>query len=118
MRHAELAAMELERFGLCVQGALVTMPGKVSEMLQVMDVMGVTAFAEATSKYSGDLLPLPLSLSAEERKWTEWASSAVASSDKPWRDVRAAGRKAWLWVVTFAINFLNCGAVSSVKRPA
>ena len=71
MKHAELAAMELERFGLCVQGALVTMPGTVSEMLQVMDVMGVTAFAEATSKYSGDLLPLPLSLSVEERKWTE-----------------------------------------------
>ena len=118
MKHAELAAMELERFGLCVQGALVTMPGTVSEMLQVMDEMGVTAFAEATSKYSGDLLPLPLSLSVEERKWTEWALSAVASSDKPWRDVRAAGRKAWLWVVTFAINFLNCGAVSSVKRPA
>ena len=67
MKHAELAAMELERFGLCVQGALVTMLGTVSEMLQVMDEMGVTAFAEATSKYSGDLLSSIVALRRGEK---------------------------------------------------
>ena len=45
----------------------------VSGMVQFIHEMGVTATAEATSKHSGEFLPLPVTLSAEERKLTEWA---------------------------------------------
>ena len=60
----------------------------------------------------GKFLPLPMTLSAEERKWTEWAFSLAPSSDKPWHDIKKANRKAWLWVLIFAISFLYCGSLS------
>ena len=93
------------------------MPDAVSEMVQFIHVMGVTANAEATSKHSGEIfLPLPMTLSAEERKWTEWAFSLAPSSDKPWHDIKKANRKAWLWVLIFAISCPYCGSLSPLNE--
>ena len=64
----------------------------------------------------GKFLPLPATLSAEERKLTEWAFSLAPSSDQPWHDIKKANRKAWLWVLIFAISFLNCGSLSPLNE--
>ena len=108
--------MELERFGLVLQAAVTSAPGKASEMLDLLEQMGVTALAEATREPSKDLLPLPLTFSEEEKRWTEWASSEASTSDRPWCAVQKAGRRAWLWLLIFSLNYLNCGALGSVKN--
>ena len=64
----------------------------------------------------GKFLPLPMTLSAEERKLTEWAFSLAPSSDKPWHDIKKANRKAWLWVLIFAISFLYGGSLSPLNE--
>ena len=115
LRSCSTGGMELERFGLCLQAAMTSASGKTSEMLDLLKQMGVTASAEATRKPSKDLLPLPLTFSEEEKQWTEWASSEAPTSDKPWEAVRKAGRRAWLGLLIFSLNFLNGSAPGSVK---
>ena len=56
--------------------------GKTSEMLNLLNKMGVTALARGTRKPSNDLSPLPLTFS-EEEKQDGWASSEAPTSDKP-----------------------------------
>ena len=45
--------------------------GKASEMLNLLNKMGVTALARGTRKPSNDLSPLPLTFSEEEKQWTD-----------------------------------------------
>ena len=108
--------MELARFGLVLRAAGTSAPRKTSEMRDSIEVTGVTASAEATREPSIDLLPLSLTFSEEERRWTECASSEGSTSDKLWGAVRRTGRRAWLWLLILSLNFLNCGALGSVKK--
>ena len=84
-------------------------------MLDLLKQLGVTASAEATRKPSNDFLPLPFTFSEEENLWTEWASSEAPAPDKPSEAVQKAGRRAWRWLLTFCLNFLNRGALGSMK---
>ena len=113
LRSCSKGAIELDCGGLCSQAAVATAPLRTSEMLDSIQQMGVTAFAEATRKPSSDLSPLLLMFSEEEKLGTESASSEVPMSDKPREAVQKVGRRAWLWLLTFVLNFLNCGALRS-----
>ena len=116
LRARSTGGMRVERFGLSFEAAVTPAPGKASEMLELLKQMGVTASAEATRKPSNDLLPLPLTFSAEENLWTEWASSEAPPSDKPSETVQKAGRRAWRWSLISGLNFLNYSALGSVKN--
>ena len=93
------------------------MPGAVSEMAQFIHEMGVTANAEATSKHSGEIFASTYdTLRGGEKVDGMGFFSLAPSSDKPWHDIKKANRKAWLWVLIFAISFLNCGSLSSLNE--
>ena len=110
--------MELERFGLCLAGVVLAMPGELSgAMKAAMKGMGVTDFSEATSQVTKDLLPLPMGLSAEEQDWIKWASGPSLTISRKWIQVRAASRRVWLWLVVFSLNLFHCGALNSAVRP-
>ena len=113
LRSRGTGAMELDCCGLCSRAAVSTAPGKTSEMLDLIQQMGVTAFAEATRKPSSDLSPLLLMFSEEEKLRTESASSEVAMHDNPREALQTSGRRARLWLLAFALSFLNCGALRS-----
>ena len=110
--------MELERFGLCLAGVVLAMPGELSgAMKAALKGMGVTDFSEATSQVTKDLLLLPMGVSEEEQDWIKWASGPSLTSSRKWIQVRAASRRVWLWLVVFSLNLFHCGALSSAVRP-
>ena len=92
------------------------MPGAVSGMVQFIHEMGVTATAEATSKHSGEISASTCDTLRRGEKVTELFFSLAPSSDKPWHDIKKANRKAWLWVLIFAISFLNYGSLSFLNE--
>ena len=110
--------MELERFGLCLAGVVLAMPGELSgAMKAALKGMGVTDFSEATSQVTKDFLPLPMGVSEEEQDWIKWASGPSFTSSRKWIQVRAASRRVWLWLVVFSLHLFHCGALSSAVRP-
>ena len=118
LKAVKVGGMELERFGLCLAGVVLAMPGELSgAMKAAMKGMGVTDFSEATSQVTKDLLPLPMGLSAEEQDWIKWASGPSFTISRKWIQVRAASRRVWLWLVVFSLNLFHCGALNSAVRP-